>query len=453
VLRLRRWSGLWFGFDLPVEPRTYFTHGVALLALKYGVDVLLVSLVLHRFWTPLDYVNPVLSFRRGIGDAPLWLLVTQMLWTLPFMWIGVSMTMRRALDAARSPWLCLLFLCPFINYAVMLWLSLAPSRPASALPADAPPVSAEGWLQAALRGLGASLLACTAIVLVATGLLGVYGATLFVLTPFALGSITAWLFNREHARPLAETIRVALLGLVIGCGAMLLFAVEGVVCIAMALPLAVPITILGAIVGRAIALQRGPRPATAVLVLLLAPGLPLADLPRAEPPLREVCTTAIVNAPPEVVWRHVVTFSELDEPPRWFFRLGLAYPQRATIVGTGVGAVRRCEFSTGPFVEPITAWDAPTRLAFDVASQPPPMTEWSPYAGLAPPHLSHAFRSRRGEFRLVPLAGGRTRLEGRTWYALDMQPYGYWTLWSDGIVHAIHGRVLAHVKALAEHDV
>jgi hypothetical protein len=234
---------------------------------------------------------------------------------------------------------------------------------------------------------------------------------------------------------------------------MLLFAVEGVVCIAMALPLAVPITILGAIVGRAIALQRGPRPATAVLVLLLAPGLPLTDLPRAEPPLREVCTTAIVNASPAVVWRHVVTFSELDEPPRWFFRLGLAYPRRATIVGTGVGAVRRCEFSTGPFVEPITAWDAPTRLAFDVASQPPPMTEWSPYAGLAPPHLSHAFRSRRGEFRLVPLAGGRTRLEGRTWYALDMQPYGYWTLWSDGIVHAIHARVLAHVKALAEHDV
>jgi hypothetical protein len=81
------------------------------------------------------------------------------------------------------------------------------------------------------------------------------------------------------------------------------------------------------------------------------------------------------------------------------------------------------------------------------------MTEWSPYAGLAPPHLAQSFRSRRGEFRLIALAGGRTRLEGRTWYALDMQPYGYWTLWSDGIVHAIHARVLAHVKALAEHDV
>jgi hypothetical protein len=52
----------------------------------------------------------------------------------------------------------------------------------------------------------------------------------------------------------------------------------------------------------------------------------------------------------------------------------------------------------------------------------------------------------------VPLPRGRTRLEGRTWYTLDMEPHGYWTLWSDGIVHAIHARVLAHVKALAESD-
>jgi len=153
-----------------------------------------------------------------------------------------------------------------------------------------------------------------------------------------------------------------------------------------------------------------------------------------------------------VVWRHVVSFGDLEEPPRWFFRLGIAYPRRATITGTGVGAVRRCEFSTGAFVEPITAWDAPSRLAFDVASQPPPMTEWSPYANLAPPHLSKSFRSRRGEFRLIGLPGGRTRLEGRTWYALDMQPLAYWTLWSDGIVHAIHARVLAHVRSLAEED-
>ncbi len=81
------------------------------------------------------------------------------------------------------------------------------------------------------------------------------------------------------------------------------------------------------------------------------------------------------------------------------------------LLGAGmvaVRAVRRCEFSTGAFVEPITAWEPPGRLAFDVASQPAPMTEWSPCAGLSPPHLSRSFRTRRGEFRMRALPGGRT---------------------------------------------
>jgi hypothetical protein len=59
-------------------------------------------------------------------------------------------------------------------------------------------------------------------------------------------------------------------------------------------------------------------------------------------------------------------------------------------------------------------------------------------------------RSRRGEFRLVSLPDGRTRLEGRTWYTLDMQPALYWHLLGDWLIGHIHQRVLAHVKQLAE---
>ena len=54
-------------------------------------------------------------------------------------------------------------------------------------------------------------------------------------------------------------------------------------------------------------------------------------------------------------------------------------------------------------------------------------------------------RSRRGEFRLVALPSGRTRLEGRTWYQLSMEPQPYWAWFSDLLIHAIHQRVLAHI--------
>src|SRR5207237_6823083 len=82
----------------------------------------------------------------------------------------------------------------------------------------------------------------------------------------------------------------------------------------------------------------------------------------ARAPIREVVTSVEIAAPPEKVWPHVQGFADLPPPAEWFFRTGIAYPVRARISGTGVGAVRRCEFSTGPFVEPITVWDPPRRL-------------------------------------------------------------------------------------------
>ena len=99
--------------------------------------------------------------------------------------------------------------------------------------------------------------------------------------------------------------------------------------------------------------------------------------PPPQPPSRGPLGSS-VNAPPEKVWNHVVTFSELPPAEDWLFSLGIACPTCVTIEGTGVGAIRHCNFTTGAFVEPITAWDEPNRLAFDVISQPPPMKELSP---------------------------------------------------------------------------
>ena len=128
----------------------------------------------------------------------------------------------------------------------------------------------------------------------------------------------------------------------------------------------------------------------------------------------------------------------------------MAYPQRASISGDGVGAIRHCVFSTGAFVEPITAWDPGRRLSFDVVAQPPPLRELSPYRNLSPPHLDGYLRARRGEFRLVALPGGRTRLEGSTWYVLEIGPEMYWRLFSDYFIQRIHRRVLDHIRTEVE---
>ena len=166
-------------------------------------------------------------------------------------------------------------------------------------------------------------------------------------------------------------------------------------------------------------------------------------------PLLSVRSKVIVNAPPEKVWNNVVTFSELPPADDWLFDLGIACPTCATIEGTGVGAIRYCNFTTGPFVEPITVWDEPNVLAFDVTKQPAPMKELSPY-DIHPPHLDGHLQSKRGEFRLERIDGDRTRLTGTTWYKHNMWPAFYWKIWSDFLIGRIHDRVLQHVKNLSE---
>ncbi|MGI9088975.1 MAG: hypothetical protein ACR2HH_14740 [Chthoniobacterales bacterium] len=146
----------------------------------------------------------------------------------------------------------------------------------------------------------------------------------------------------------------------------------------------------------------------------------------------------------------MISFSEIPLPRELLFRAGIAYTMRATIEGHGVGAVRHCNFSTGSFVEPITVWQAPTQLSFDVRQQPDPLTEFSPYGHLETPHLRGVFQSHRGEFRLVRQADGSTLLRGTTWYTNQLEPAAYWNLWSDHVIHQIHLRVLRHIRAECE---
>lgn len=450
--RVRRLVRLWFTFGEPVDRGTYLRHGAGLMAFKYAVDALVVHLLYGVVWTPADYLSPLFLDRAAVlSRGPDGFLLVMAAWTLPFLWIGVSMTLRRALDAGFSAWLALLFFVPFLNYGVMLALALAPSRPGRRLAATEPRPVLDERLKSALLGVVGGVGLAIGMVLVSVLVFRSYGVSLFMGTPFALGAASAFIHNRGHPRTARQTWEVVTATVLIAGGALLLFAFEGAVCIAMAAPLALAVAGLGGILGRLIALRVSGRVSPAAAAALLA--LPLgAGLESVEPPtpLYETVTVVDVASPPEVVWQHVVDFAELPSPDQWIFRTGIAYPVRARLEGWGEGAVRYCEFSTGAFVEPITRWEAPTRLSFDVQTQPPVLAEWSPYANVHPPHLDGFMRSRRGEFRLVPLPDGGTRLEGSTWYELEIYPRVYWRVFADLAIRAIHTRVLTHVRERAE---
>jgi hypothetical protein len=273
----------------------------------------------------------------------------------------------------------------------------------------------------------------------------VYGLTAFVVYPVILGGLAAWIFPPASAN---QGAAFGALATIAGCCLLLFLGMEGLICIVMALPMALPLGALGGwLVYR---IRRSRVPVRSLAALLILPPASLTWDATARPPVFEVHTALEIAARPEAVWKHVVTFSDLPEPRDWFFRAGVAYPRRAHIDGSGVGAVRYCEFSTGPFVEPIEVWDPPHLLRFRVTANPAPMQELSFYSRVEPKHLHGYLVSKQGEFRLTELANHRTLLEGTTWYRHGLWPAQYWRWWSDAIIHRIHLRVLTHIRTLAE---
>ena len=428
----------------------YAKVGITLIIVKYLVDATVVYCVTGVPLLPWAYALGAFYLSNN-ARLPTWLGIVMVVWTLPFLWIGVSLTVRRAADAGRSPWMGLVFFVPFFNYLIMLLLCILPSAPEETWSVRVAMPRAQHQLRSALYGIAAG---------VAVGLLGFaldvgvthqYDGTLFLVTPVILGTVSAFVFNRRSAQTVAATIQVVVLSLLLIGGVLICVALEGMVCLAMAFPLSLVLGGMGAVLGREIALRCHTHTGVVMGVLFVPAALLGNRVPLPEPTYL-VTTAVTVDAPPDVVWRHVIQFRDIQDAPGFLFRLGLAYPIRARIRGAGVGAIRRCEFSTGAFVEPITTWDAPARLAFDVVQQPPPLHELSPYHEVYAPHLHGFLRSTHGEFLLVPLAGGRTRLEGRTWYQLDIHPRGYWRFISDDIIARIHERVLRQVAREAESD-
>lgn len=444
---------LWFGLNEPVDRLSYALTGIVLVLVKYGVEAVLVWHYASAVYWPWQFVNPVLSMRvEMLHAAPPWVGWFLFVWSVPFLWIAMTMSVRRAADSGVSPWLGMLVLVPLINLFLMLGMCLTPSDRGPTWSPQTPPPHRDVRTNSAPMAAVLGLMVGAVMLVVSVFLLKSYGASLFMGAPLLMSTAAAYFHSREVVRSYNSCILLGLATVLVGSAALLLLAVEGIICLVMALPIMLPLGALGGALGKAVAdSTRRPLREMAGAILVL-PLLMVAEARFSPTTECDVTTSVVIDAPRQVVWRHVIDFPDLPPPTEWYFRAGIACPQRAKIFGRGVGATRHCEFTTGTFVEPITVWEPGRRLAFDVTEQPAPMFELSPYRHVHPPHLDGYLRSKRGEFLLTELPGGRTRLQGRTWYEFEMFPQSYWTLWSHLIIHRIHERVLQHVCQLAEDE-
>jgi uncharacterized membrane protein YhaH (DUF805 family) len=384
------------------------------------------------------------------GNLPSPLLLVAFGYLLIVAWILAALAYQRAADAGINEWIAAAAFAPFMQVPVVAYLSSIPTVEAPAVP----PRDDANEARIHLTGLAYGVIACVGVTIAAvalsTMLFSVYGAGLFVIAPFVIGAITAYLMNlrsdlgaRNTNLLLAAATAMAAIGLIA-------VALEGIVCIILIAPLAFGLAVLGGMMGRAIAnsTQRPPSQMMmgfAVLPLMFA--LEAALPPETSFDTRETIT---VSAPPAVVWASLLRMETIEEPAALPFRLGVAHPIRGEVVGEGIGAMRRGEFSTGIAIERITEWVPNRTLAFIVEQDVPSMRELSPYHHVHAPHATGYFRTVLTRFDLVPQSDGGTQIVERTSHQLKLDPVLYWLPMVRWIVHMNNSRVLRHVKYQAE---
>jgi hypothetical protein len=279
---------------------------------------------------------------------------------------------------------------------------------------------------------------------------GVYGFGMFIASPFVIGAVTAYIANRKQDLGLGRTALVVLLATAIGGIALLVAALEGIVCIVMAAPLGFAVAQIGALLGRAVALRGGHSTGNTLGAIALIPLIFVSE--RLMPATTKFDTRQAVeiNAPPHVVWQSIVRMDMRDEPLALPYRLGLAYPLGGEVIGEGVGAVRRGEFSTGTALERVTEWIPDRKLAFVVEKDVPSLRELSPYDHVHAPHVVGYFLTTLTSFELTPLPDNRTQLIERTAHEIRLEPVLYWMPMARWAVDHNNARVLRHIRLAAE---
>lgn len=323
---------------------------------------------------------------------------------------------------------------------------------------------ADPWVSAIVAIVGTALaagLVGLALMWLSVGVFQSYGPVLFCFSP-AICSFVAVILN-QWKRP-EEAGRIwsvswAVVGVMAVVTSLILLmasAGEGLICVLMALPFAILMALVGAMLGQSIVSLGGSKRPLPVLtvVLLLYPAAQEYEVRHPAPvEPRLVVTRLAVNAPPAAVW--AVLMQPVDYPAATgWFRAGVVYPTRTAFARDSATGRRTlvCRYSQGLARLPVVAWEPGRSLTFAIPppDMPAPMHELSPYPAIHAPHLHGYFQVDSGTFRLRPLPGGRTLLEARTVYRHSIGPQAYWQLWSSYLLDAMHERVLATLKTKAE---
>ncbi|MEO5772817.1 MAG: hypothetical protein ABIQ32_01685 [Sphingomicrobium sp.] len=430
--------------DRPISAWAYAVAAPLLLLAPHGVALFL-------FWAadqPLQLNASFWIFPLGRISAlqiSYWLSIAGYALGLAASWALVVLSMRRANLSGMGYLFVLAIPFPWLQLLATAVLAVLPRRRDSL---SVPPEDGSD-IRHIMEGLFAGVAIIVLAVLISAVTFGAYGWGLFVGTPLIVGLTTAYLANRRLLLSAGKTTNLVIAAAALGSLALIMFALEGLVCVILVSPLGAFAAAIGGWVGREIAIKRhhGGKSLYCIALLPLAFAAEAATPPAA---LIMSSESLEIAAPPERVWEATIAPGRIDVPANAVARAGLAYPLGSRIRGSGVGAIRLGLFSTGTAIERVTEWKPGKRLTFEVLQQPPAMEEMSPYRRVHAPHVHGYFETGETRFEMHGLANGKTRLMITAAHRLRIDPLPYWEPIARWAIRENCRRVLEDIRLKAE---
>jgi uncharacterized membrane protein YhaH (DUF805 family) len=117
-----------FGWQGRVRRGVYALVGFLGLAIKHNLDRY-IALQFREKWSLWSYWAPIgrLQALQTISAHDRQFLLALFLTAIPFIWIGLTLTVKRLRDAGQPTWLAILFFAPVVNLIFFAVLAIYPT--------------------------------------------------------------------------------------------------------------------------------------------------------------------------------------------------------------------------------------------------------------------------------------------------------------------------------------
>src|SRR5205814_2433182 len=207
-----RWQGT-------IDRKSFAIAGCSAFLLQFLLDKFVAFAVFGRSWFLWSYWQPLGPAARvnAIHSDTEMFVGALLVLALPFIWLGVTLTVQRLRDAGKPLWLVVLFFVPVINILFFLLLCAMGSHSVTAQRAAMPwPETRKldrwiprGAMAAAATSIGMTIAIGSVFTVLGTEVLRSYGWGLFVALPFCLGLFSVLVYSYHEPRSFSSCMTVA----------------------------------------------------------------------------------------------------------------------------------------------------------------------------------------------------------------------------------------------------